>query len=879
MRRPTSACPLGGASLLVLLASAALAGAPTDPALPAPPVWLRSGARLSAAGERMLRDQMAAGTLALPADLVQHLGLDVPEGSDPAAACAPASAGVDAHRHPAPTPSGTPSNLAPDVQANDKTGDATCSSCSNRPLAQAETAIAALGERLLAGWNDTKGFCPPNGAVQGYAWSADGGQTWTDGGDVPPLPTGGRYRGDPVHAVNRQSGRFYILGLYEGGIPGSGLAMCWGKFAGPTFAFEGNRQIAVGGSSFLDKEWFAVDPGTGNVYVSWTEFFSGTDRIVFQAFDSLGVALGSSQPLSSPASNGNVQGSRPVVGPDGELYVVWYEYGFPLSHMRLRRSDDQGATFGPERTACDFYENGLSGAPGYRRGFAPTFPSIAVDGNDGPLRGRVHVTWDEAVNFYDTTFPMTGKVNEGTANDDYFASARHFAVGNTLGGSMSSQTDIDFWSFGANRGQTLYVACDSASANTNIQLRLVCAADTSHLNNYRLLAFSQARYPAFVFTLPADGTYYLRVTSASSTVGNYRFQTAFDSPSPGERGRDHRDQFHAFSDDGGTTWSAPVRLSDSDPWFDGIFPEVTVDGFGGVHVFWHDFRDDGGCGALSLEYLVSSGDGGTLWGANRRLSDVASFWSFNACGSANQGDYQAIVSEGSNVYPCWADSRLGDPDVFLESIAFKFGGLCPPAQVLLAGTTQILGFTLANTGNVEGSFSWEVTDSAGWVTAGVPGTSGSATLPAGGTQDVQVALDIPAGCQAAVDTVRFVTSDLGVAGRTDVCTTLVACGRLSDSPERLPAVLAFAAPRPNPATAGTTRFPFSLSRTGGVRLAVYRVDGTRVRTLLDGVRSPGAHEIAWDGRDEGGRRVPAGVYFARLDAEGRTLRRAVSVLR
>jgi hypothetical protein len=874
MRCLTSARLLGGASILQLLAARALA---TEPG-PAPhPVWLRSGARISAAGERMLRDQMTAGTLDLPSDLVRHLGLDEPEAIDPAAAFAPAGTGIDAHRHVAP--SGTLPNLAPDVQANDRTGDATCSSCGNRPLAQAETAIAALGERLLAGWNDTKGFCPPNGAVQGYAWSADGGQTWTDGGDVPALLTGGRYRGDPVHAVNRQSGRFYILGLYEGGTPGSGLAMCWGKFAGASFVFEGNRQIAVGGSSFLDKEWFAVDAGTGNVYVSWTEFFSNTDRIVFQAFDSLGVALGPSQPLSSPAANGNVQGSRPVVGPDGELYVIWYEYGVPLSHLRLRRSDDHGATFGPERTVCDFYENGLSGAPGYRRGFAPTFPSIAVDGSDGPHRGRLHVTWDEAVDFYDTTFPMTGTINEGAANDDYFASARPFAVGNTLRGSMSSPTDIDFWSFSASRGQTLYVACDSASASTTLQLRLVCAADTSNLNDYRLLAFSQARYPAFVFTLPADGTYYLRLASAVSTVGNYRLQTAFDTPSPGERGRDHRDQFHAYSDDGGTTWSAPVLLADSDPWFDGIFPEVTVDGSGGVHVFWHDFRDDGGCGALSYEYLASSGDGGTLWGANQRLSDAASFWSVNACGSANQGDYQAIVSEGANVYPCWADSRLGDPDVFVECIAFKFGGVCPPAQTLLAGTTQVLGFTLSNTGNVQGSFSWEASDSAGWLTSAVPGTSGSVTLPAGGTQDVQLTFDVPAGCVAAVDTVRFVTSDLHVAGRTDVCTTLLTCGTLSDAPGRGPAVLAFAAPRPNPATAGTTRFAFSLSRPGGVRLAVYRVDGTRVRLLLDGARGSGPHEITWDGRDARDRRVPAGIYFARLDAEGRTLRRVVSVLR
>ena len=30
----------------------------------------------------------------------------------------------------------------------------------------------------------------------------------------------------------------------------------------------------------------------------------------------------------------------------------------------------------------------------------------------------------------------------------------------------------------------------------------------------------------------------------------------------------------------------------------------------------------------------------------------------------------------------------------------------------------------------------------------------------------------------------------------------------------------------------------------------------------------GAHAIPWDGRDDGGRRVPAGVYFVRFAADG-----------
>ena len=51
---------------------------------------------------------------------------------------------------------------------------------------QAETSIAALGDFVVTSWNDGQGF-NTGGDTQGYAWSNDGGITFTDGGDVPHL--------------------------------------------------------------------------------------------------------------------------------------------------------------------------------------------------------------------------------------------------------------------------------------------------------------------------------------------------------------------------------------------------------------------------------------------------------------------------------------------------------------------------------------------------------------------------------------------------------------------------------------------------------------------------------------------------------------------
>jgi hypothetical protein len=53
---------------------------------------------------------------------------------------------------------------------------------------------------------------------------------------------------------------------------------------------------------------------------------------------------------------------------------------------------------------------------------------------------------------------------------------------------------------------------------------------------------------------------------------------------------------------------------------------------------------------------------------------------------------------------------------------------------------------------------------------------------------------------------------------------------------------------------------------GSVRLSIYDCAGRFLRRLVDGRVSPGRHNLRWDGRDEGGRRMPSGIYLARLTA-------------
>lgn len=62
---------------------------------------------------------------------------------------------------------------------------------------------------------------------------------------------------------------------------------------------------------------------------------------------------------------------------------------------------------------------------------------------------------------------------------------------------------------------------------------------------------------------------------------------------------------------------------------------------------------------------------------------------------------------------------------------------------------------------------------------------------------------------------------------------------------------------------------FTVDRSGPAQLVIHDVRGGHVRTLLDGTLAAGPTTATWDGRDDAGLAVPAGVYCARLvDADG-----------
>jgi hypothetical protein len=129
-------------------------------------------------------------------------------------------------------------------------------------------------------------------------------------------------------------------------------------------------------------------------------------------------------------------------------------------------------------------------------------------------------------------------------------------------------------------------------------------------------------------------------------------------------GSDPEDVHFVRSTDGGTTWSAPVRVND-DPAGNGAwqwFGTLSVAPNGRLDVVWNDTRNHPGTYRSELWYSSSS-DGGTTWSANVQLTS-----DFDPqIGWPNQnkiGDYYGMVSDRVGADVIFSATFNNEQDVY-----------------------------------------------------------------------------------------------------------------------------------------------------------------------------------------------------------------------
>lgn len=115
---------------------------------------------------------------------------------------------------------------------------------------------------------------------------------------------------------------------------------------------------------------------------------------------------------------------------------------------------------------------------------------------------------------------------------------------------------------------------------------------------------------------------------------------------------------------------------------------------------------------------------------------------------------------------------------------------------------------------------------------------------------------------------------LGLSTRAEMTVRLWSSGAAAPEP-RIGGLRLAASPNPS---GGPVMLRYAVPQAAPAVLRILDPAGREVRSWAAGVSAAGAHSLAWDGRDQRGRPLPAGTYFVRLEGVGKVAARRVTLL-
>lgn len=252
----------------------------------------------------------------------------------------------------------------------------------------------ANGLDIIGGFNDYR----TDGTIKAsFGTSSDGGATWAHVLVRPPVANQTTVEGDPMAIYDERTNTVWAGAIAFGGNGGIYLAK---KNIGSN-TYQASVMARVSGGA--DKEWgcASIIPGNPNstrLYIVYNEGVIRSDN------------LGST--WTTPLSLGSGLGFLPRNGPNGELYVTYWDTSFGI---KFRRSLDGGLTFSAAVNAATRLATwGVQNfaIPGNFRN--PPIHTMAVN----PVTGDIVIMWFDQTNTVggqrNLDLYMTKSTNQGT---------------------------------------------------------------------------------------------------------------------------------------------------------------------------------------------------------------------------------------------------------------------------------------------------------------------------------------------------------------------------------------------------------------------------------------------------------------------------------
>ncbi len=228
----------------------------------------------------------------------------------------------------------------------------------------------------------------------------------------------------------------------------------------------------------------------------------------------------------------------------------------------------------------------------------------------------------------------------------------------------------------------------------------------------------------------------------------------------------------ARSTDGGTTWSAPVKVNNQAGLNDQFNQWIAVDETSGqVSLMYYDTVSDPGRKKTDVWYQTSTNDGAS-WGAAVKVTTAMTDETSAGSDSGNQyGDYNALSGYGGKFLPSWTDRRGNASEEIWTAPVTEVACTPPAAPAGLTATAVGTGRIDLAWGAVSGSTEYHVlrgTVSGGpYAQIAVTTTTSYSDTGLTGGQTYYYVVRAFAGCESANSNQASATAGGGGGG----CTT------------------------------------------------------------------------------------------------------------